>query len=62
MDHLTKREIERRLKAKGLSGRVSKTLVSLLSDALRDTRENPPYPGGLVDLTRFLPGGRDPVE
>ncbi|MDY0307428.1 MAG: hypothetical protein RBR18_13415 [Desulfovibrionaceae bacterium] len=55
MDNLTKREIERRLKDKGLSNRESKIMVSVLSDTLRDMQENPPAsPGGLVDLSRFL--------
>lgn len=55
MDNLTKREIERRLKDKGLSNRESKIMVAVLSDTLRDMQENPPAsPGGLVDLSRFL--------
>lgn len=55
MDNMTKREIERRLKDKGLSNRESKIMVSVLNDMLRDMQENPPAsPGGLVDLSRFL--------
>lgn len=55
MDNMTKREIERRLKDKGLSNRESKIMVSVLNDVLRDMQENPPAsPGGLVDLSRFL--------
>lgn len=55
LDRLRKREIERRLRAKGLSQRESKTLVSMLAATLRDMQENPPAsPGGLVDLSRFL--------
>lgn len=58
MDSMTKREIERRLKDKGLSNRESKIMVSVLSDTLRDMREAEPHEY-LVDVTRFL--RRDPM-
>jgi hypothetical protein len=38
MDRLTKREIEHRLKGKGLSGREAKIMVAVLSDTLRDMK------------------------
>jgi hypothetical protein len=63
MDILTKREIERRLKDKGLSNRESKIMVSVLSDTLRDMQEagTVPFPFGvplrdMLGRFRFIAG------
>jgi hypothetical protein len=49
MDRLTKREIEHRLKDKGLSNREARIMVAVLSDALRDMKT-----GEGEDSTTFL--------
>lgn len=49
MDRLTKRELEHRLKVKGMTNRETKIMVAVLNDTLRDMKS-----GEEEDTTSFL--------